>query len=243
VKVDWIVTNDAEEVGGLEFTFDLSQVTYVSNRSGDAYDVEPTVTDTDPTKLNYVFAVDKILHAESGSTIHTITVQVPDKEGEYTIGLKSGEHAICAGHAKGSENEYTFHGLTLKVVDGTTTTATTTTSTATTTTVTSTDTTTTTSTTTTSTSSSIIDGDVFYGDVNCDKAVDIADVILLNRYLAGTATPSDQGLKNANCQKDNNVDAKDSKVIKGYLALFIEYKVLGTETAESTLDAAIAAQQ
>ena len=89
----------------------------------------------------------------------------------------------------------------------------------------------------------IPDGEVFWGDSNCDKKVSIADVVLLNRHLAGTATLSAQGAKNADVVFNNKLEPNDSKVIKGYLGLFIEYKVLGTADSEKTLDAEIAKQK
>ena len=65
------------------------------------------------------------------------------------------------------------------------------------------------------------DGDVLYGDVNCDKQVRINDVVLLNRYLAKTADVSAQGKKNADCVKDGNITADDSTAIKEFLARLI----------------------
>ena len=103
--------------------------------------------------------------------------------------------------------------------------------------------TTSTETTTSTTETTIPDGEVLWGDSNCDKKVSIADVVLLNRHLAGTAKLSDQGAKNADVVFNGKLEPNDSKVIKGYLALFIDYKVLGNADSETTLDAAIAAQK
>jgi hypothetical protein len=142
----------------------------------------------------------------------TFTVKAP-ASGEKTIGLKSGARALVAGFNKGDTNPYTFHGLTLKVVEAgeTTTTETTTTET------------------------TIPQGDVVWGDTNCDGEVTIADVVLLNKSIAKNATLSPQGAKNANCQNDSTLDTKDAACIKGYLALVIKYEVLGQADAYETL--------
>ena len=243
VAVQWIVTNDAAEVGGLEFTFDTSKVAAVANvKRGNAYTINPNINFDKEGQVTYVFATDKIFHAKDGAVIMNMDVTVPSAKGNYTIGLLDGENQISAGHEKGSVNAYTFHGITFDV-DETVTTTTETTTTVTTTTETTTTVTTTTETTTTTTETTQPTGDVLWGDTNCDKKVSIADVVLLNKSLAGAAKLSPQGAKNADVQFDGNLNATDSKVIKGYLALLIEYKVMGTATAETTLDAAIAAQK
>ena len=89
-------------------------------------------------------------------------------------------------------------------------------------------TTTITSTTSTNTETSVTgDGKTLYGDVNCDGVVRIGDVVLLNRYLAKNAQVTPQGLLNADCEKDNKIDGKDSVKIKKYLALIIKDTELG----------------
>ena len=69
-----------------------------------------------------------------------------------------------------------------------------------------------------------------YGDVDCNGAVEINDVVLLSRYVAQDATakaPSAQGLLNADCVKDGNVDMEDITAIARYLAHLIEASQLG----------------
>ncbi len=49
-----------------------------------------------------------------------------------------------------------------------------------------------------------------YGDVNCDKEVDILDVIMLNRYLLGSGEVTAQGLRNADVDISGETDTTDS---------------------------------
>ena len=65
--------------------------------------------------------------------------------------------------------------------------------------------------------------------MNCDGDVRINDVVLLNKYLAKNATVSPQGLKNADCEYDEQVNSKDSTKIKQFLALLIERSALGKQ--------------
>lgn len=69
-----------------------------------------------------------------------------------------------------------------------------------------------------------------YGDVDCNGKVEIADVVLLSRYIAqdeNVKTISEQGLVNADCVKDGNVDMDDATAIARYLAHLIEASELG----------------
>ncbi|MBO5383827.1 MAG: glycoside hydrolase family 9 protein, partial [Ruminococcus sp.] len=61
--------------------------------------------------------------------------------------------------------------------------------------------------------------DIDYGDVNCDGAVDIADVVLLKCYLINSSqyTISKKGILNADVQGDSNgVNAQDAIAIQKY---------------------------
>ena len=98
--------------------------------------------------------------------------------------------------------------------------------TSTTTTTTSTNTTTTTTTTESTTPAA---GEIYWGDVNVDQKVSIADVVRLNKYLAGNADITDQGKLNADCAYDGTLDSKDATAIKEYLALLIAYTDLGNQ--------------
>lgn len=56
-----------------------------------------------------------------------------------------------------------------------------------------------------------------YGDANLDGKVDLTDAVILNKYLAGLVTASEQAIKNMNVYLDDNVDEKDTT----YLMKFI----------------------
>jgi len=49
-----------------------------------------------------------------------------------------------------------------------------------------------------------------YGDVNCDGDINESDVNLLNRYLLGTSTLTEQGKKNADVDDNKVIDTNDS---------------------------------
>ena len=101
-----------------------------------------------------------------------------------------------------------------------TTTTTTTQATITTTTTQATTTTTTAATTTTSsapTTTVSFDSSAFYGDVNLDGNVDLADAVLLNKAVAGTVVLNEQAAKNADCNSDGVRDANDSMVLLMFL--------------------------
>ncbi|MBQ8920990.1 MAG: dockerin type I repeat-containing protein [Oscillospiraceae bacterium] len=222
VKVNFTVKNDAI-TSGMEFTFDLGGLSYVADtlKAGRAYEAEMELNDGTAGQLTFVMASSIEMTAKDNATIVTFSVTAP-QSGEATIGLKDGARAIVAGFNQGETNPYTFHGLTLKVTEAQDTTTTT-------------SSTSTTSTTTTTSSSITPVGDILWGDTNCDKTVTIADVVLLNKSLAKNATLSEQGAKNADCQNDGTLDTKDAAVIKGYLALVIDYEVLGQANAYDTL--------
>ena len=72
--------------------------------------------------------------------------------------------------------------------------------------------------------------ETLYGDVDCNGTVEIADVVLLSRYVAqdkDAKAVTAQGLLNADCVKDGNVDMEDITAIARYLAHLIEASQLG----------------
>lgn len=75
------------------------------------------------------------------------------------------------------------------------------------------------------------DSEVTYGDVNCDKSVDVADAVLLARMVAedSTAMITAQGKLNADCKKNENLESDDVVRILQYIARLIDYSVLGTK--------------
>ena len=52
-----------------------------------------------------------------------------------------------------------------------------------------------------------------YGDVNVDDDVTIADAVLLNKYLVGSATLSEQGMANADAYYDGRITSDDTLAI------------------------------
>lgn len=109
------------------------------------------------------------------------------------------------------------------IVETTTEVTTTTTTAETTTTSTTTTTTTTTTTEATVVSSVEVEGVSdplyadLYGDVNGDGTVDVADAVMLQRYLNGYELLNQRQLANADCQLDNVLDTTDITVIMQYL--------------------------
>jgi hypothetical protein len=56
------------------------------------------------------------------------------------------------------------------------------------------------------------------GDVNKDGVVDIKDVTILRRYLAGTVSADTEDAPAADCNEDGVVDIKDVTILRRYLA-------------------------
>ena len=55
------------------------------------------------------------------------------------------------------------------------------------------------------------------GDVNLDGDVTIADAVVLNKYIVGSATLSESAQKNADCDKDGNITSSDTLTILKYV--------------------------
>ena len=55
------------------------------------------------------------------------------------------------------------------------------------------------------------------GDANLDENVTIADAVVLNKYLVGSATLSESAQKNADCDKDGNITSSDTLTILKYV--------------------------
>ncbi len=68
-----------------------------------------------------------------------------------------------------------------------------------------------------------------WGDVDCNTTVNIADAVLLARYLAedSAVTVSAEGKENANVKNDENVDSADLALLIEYLAGLVKYSDLG----------------
>ena len=57
------------------------------------------------------------------------------------------------------------------------------------------------------------DPSITYGDVNSDGEVDIADAVLLNKYLINCAALTDTQLESADCLLDGRINASDTVAI------------------------------
>lgn len=74
----------------------------------------------------------------------------------------------------------------------------------------------------------IADG-TYYGDVNVDGAVDVADVVALNMYLlnpSGNALEA-EGIANADVVRDNKIDSTDGTLLMSFTAMSVEESELG----------------
>lgn len=240
IDVLWTVSKD-QKIAGMQMYFDISEIIaaggkYLGAEQGDAYMLIPTFNDDFAGKTReedvnggqiiYTFGGNKeYIAAEDGALIYTFQIQAPEKAGTYNIVNDTSRGDVTKVTPRvGDPLSFVIHELAITVSGDepkeTTTTVTTPAQQ---------QQTTTTVTTpadpqpvqTTTTTATPEDGDVLYGDVNCDKQVRINDVVLLNRYLAKTADVSAQGKKNADCVKDGNITADDSTAIKEFLARLI----------------------
>ena len=79
------------------------------------------------------------------------------------------------------------------------------------------------STTTTVTTTTDNLGVTLFGDVDCNGSRDVGDAVLLARFLAEDqdAVVTDQGRKNADCNKNGGADTFDVQLILKAIALII----------------------
>ncbi|WP_455249454.1 glycoside hydrolase family 9 protein [Ruminococcus sp.] len=126
------------------------------------------------------------------------------KPGTYTIRVKASSDLIMNYRLFFAEVSFK-----VTVADGETTTTSTTAAT-----------TTTTETTTATTVS--VNPDVFYGDVNLDGDVDLADAVLLNKAVAGSVTLNQQAGMNADCNGDGKRTVDDSMVLLRFLVHLVD---------------------
>ena len=146
---------------------------------------EPSMIDKDTAILTY-----------------SITIPADAADGEYELDFNR-FHVVGANN----KDEFDATRQTAKLIIGDGGTETTTTTTATTTTATTTKATTTTTATTTKKP-----GDPDWGDSNCDGKVNVADVVVLNKWLndAKSYNLTDQGKLNADCYAPKNGEGLDS---------------------------------
>ena len=63
-----------------------------------------------------------------------------------------------------------------------------------------------------------LDEKTLYGDVNLDGKIDINDVTLLQRYIAGESVLTDDAVKAADFNKDRTIDVIDATAIQTFIA-------------------------
>ena len=63
-----------------------------------------------------------------------------------------------------------------------------------------------------------LDEKTLYGDVNLDGKIDINDVTLLQRYIAGASVLTDDAVKAADFNKDRIIDVIDATAIQTFIA-------------------------
>lgn len=63
-----------------------------------------------------------------------------------------------------------------------------------------------------------LDEKTLYGDVNLDGKIDINDVTLLQRYIAGASVLTDDAVKSADFNKDRIIDVIDATAIQTFIA-------------------------
>ena len=82
---------------------------------------------------------------------------------------------------------------------------------------------------TTEVTTEVIPDGTKYGDVNTDGSVNIADVVALNMYILNNEVNeiSSEGKANADCARDNKIDASDSLTLMNYVAMVISADKLG----------------
>ena len=145
----------------------------------------------------------------------------------YLETLSEGVHTYHVGFATCPDLVLTITvtGSTITTTETTTEpTETTTTTTTTETTSTETEATTASETTTvseTTTTTTDADTDINYGDVNLDGKVDLMDVIMMNKYLAGQITLSEQAVKNADVNTDGSLGDSDSTTLMQFVLMMI----------------------
>lgn len=76
---------------------------------------------------------------------------------------------------------------------------------------------------------SALEADTVYGDTNGDKSIDMKDVLLIRKYMAGFGSKG-MNLKAADANGDTSIDMKDVLLIRKYMAHMIT--VLGPDSRE-----------
>ena len=171
-------------------------------------------------KMNFTSLVDSepsVIRSDDALMIVSVSVPENTPAGDYKISITDAK--IFKGNRSATWNTEILNGTI--TVEGDTPATTTTTSSATTTKTSTTSSSTTSSKTTTSTtttSTTTVSGTPNYGDTNCDGKVNVADVVLLNKWLADNKSYNltAQGALNADCfnpKAGKDITSADSDAI------------------------------
>ena len=189
-------------------------------------DYSPALDDRDvmvnlaTKKMNFTSLVDSepsVIRSDDALMIVSVSVPENTPAGDYKISITDAK--IFKGNSSVTWNTEILNGTI--TVEGDTSATTTTTSSATTTKTSTTSSSTTSSKTTTSTtttSTTTVPGTPNYGDTNCDGKVNVADVVLLNKWLADNKSYNltAQGALNADCfnpKAGKDITSADSDAI------------------------------
>ena len=189
-------------------------------------DYSPALDDRDvmvnlaTKKMNFTSLVDSepsVIRSDDALMIVSVSVPANTPAGDYKISITDAK--LFKGNRSATWNTEILNGTI--TVEGDTSATTTTTSSATTTKTSTTSSSTTSSKTTTSTtttSTTTVPGTPNYGDTNCDGKVNVADVVLLNKWLADNKSYNltAQGALNADCfnpKAGKDITSADSDAI------------------------------
>ena len=223
VKID--CHNNAVSAGGVTYAIESPlEIKELVNYSP-ALDDRDVMVNLATKKMNFTSLVDgepSVIRSDDALMIVSVSVPANTPAGDYKISITDAE--IFKGNRSATWNTEILNGTI--TVEGDTPATTTTTSSATTTKTSTTSSSTTsssttsskTTTSTTTTSTTTVPGTPNYGDTNCDGKVNVADVVLLNKWLADNKSYNltAQGALNADCfnpKAGKDITSADSDAI------------------------------
>ena len=218
VKID--CHNNAVSAGGVTYAIESPlEITELLDYSP-ALDDRDVMVNLATKKMNFTSLVDSepsVIRSDDALMIVSVSVPANTPAGDYKISITDAK--IFKGNSSVTWNTEILNGTI--TVEGNTPATTTTTSSATTTKTSTTSSSTTSSKTTTSTtttSTTTVPGTPNYGDTNCDGKVNVADVVLLNKWLADNKSYNltAQGALNADCfnpKAGKDITSADSDAI------------------------------
>ena len=223
VKID--CHNNAVSAGGVTYAIESPlEIKELVNYSP-ALDDRDVMVNLATKKMNFTSLVDgepSVIRSDDALMIVSVSVPANTPAGDYKISITDPE--IFKGNRSATWNTEILNGTI--TVEGDTPATTTTTSSATTTKTSTTSSSTTsssttsskTTTSTTTTSTTTVPGTPNYGDTNCDGKVNVADVVLLNKWLADNKSYNltAQGALNADCfnpKAGKDITSADSDAI------------------------------